>query len=295
VEKDKFLSTVNDIDADISIRFDFTVVGADSLRICQAVCTCDAASRLEAGAMSPQRSTRLRCHCEVSHPDVGAPDDPVVARLGFNAVQFYQEIPTCNTRQEALSSAIVYCLDIARKDATGEPAFAEQLEALKDSIRTMRERSRSNLRPVKALLLYSSDNVRPTSSLEVWALQLADFEQELGDMWKFGPMMLQDADGMHGIFQEITFVRTSRIASKKDFEAEDQDAEQVYTSGEAQQVAFLVQTSPHRTASVSSSVSAGQLPPQYKAEMSGSECSETALELQRRLAEQSEHVMDHFG
>lgn len=278
--QEKFLSSALEIDADVSIRFDFTVVGADALRMCQSACASTTAARLEARSPTSPTSQRLRCFCEV---DTGKPGDSVVARLAFNVVDFNQELPSCNTRQEAFSSAIVFCLDISLKDSLGEPAFKQQLERLQDTIRMLRETTRRSLRPVKALLLYdSSGNARPSSGLEAWALQLADFEQEHGDHWKFGPALVQDADGLHHIFQEITTVRV--IKSIGDPEEERIEEEAAHEEGEGVQVPFLIQSAPLRSPSMSSGISMGHVPPQYSAEMSGSECSESALEMQRRMA-----------
>jgi len=291
-----FLSNVGETETDVSYRFTFTVVGIDAGTIVDAVCNSTGAMMLGGGPATTKshKGDLKRCLCRVTPPIVAgqAPPEEELAKLAFNDRGFDDDPPQCETRKEALGSAIVYALDMSRKDDEDKHSFKEQLQMLRDALHRLRTQTRARMRPVKALLLYGSDEtaIEPKSGLESWALELADFEHEGGYMWKFGPLNLQDHDLLHATFGEMTSARIQHALTGEDEEleggvamAEDQEGEE----REAAEVSFtpsagLCNTTRDRMSSAGSSFSEQERPPQFEAEMSGSECSETAMELHAR-------------
>lgn len=301
VGQGNFLSNVGEVDSDVSFRFTFTVVAPEAVQLIEAVCNSAIALKIGGGGPLSKRfgkDAMYRCLCEVSGPaqtpapskaaSTTQPNMPQtksaksMAKLAFHARGFEDDPPPCYTRQDALNNAIVYALDIAATNKDGEPTFPEQLANYHKALSRLRASTKSKLRPVKALLLYSStsDGAQPKSGLESWALQLADFEQETGDTWKFGPVPLQDEDALHHIFAEMTSTRLAHTQNED--QQEDMD-------GEEEPPTFTPSAGDYRPNrrrdgrhSSNSSVSEQERPPCFDAEMSGSECSDSALELHAR-------------
>jgi len=281
-----FLSNVGEIDADVNYRFTFTVVSSKAKQIVEATCNSGEAVRTGGGALSTKHGPGqlYRCMCEVTSPTkAGTIGSKSVAKLAFHVRSFEDEPPPCATRQDALSNAIVYALDISEKNKDGDSTFQEQLDKYQAALDRLRSTTRGKLRPVKALLLYSStpDGVLPKSGLESWALQLADFEQERGDTWKFGPVSLTDDDALHQIFAEMTTARLEHSQLAAD-EPEEPALEEGDEPAFVPSAGGALLRRRDRMASTSSSASEQERPPCFGAEMDGSECSETAMEIHAR-------------
>jgi len=300
-----FLSNLNEVEDDVAYRFNFTVVGAVADQVVDGVVQSSEAVRL-GGGVTPSASVRQtlghRCLCQVTAPGVeqvagGAYARATkVAKLALEARAFGQDVPIYETRQEALSAAIVYVLtiDTCREgDPAGESDFQDQLEAFRCSVAGLRTNTRARLRPVKVVLLCCSrgSSAVPKSSLEQWAVQLADFEQENGDLWKFGPVSLESGDNLHATLAEMTSARIVHIQSGSDAakpgeDAVDQQERDELTGGEATWSPSAGQGGRRSDGELSdrdSSVSEQERPPHFVAEASGSECSETAWELHTRI------------
>lgn len=281
--KDVFLSGVGEMEVDIDYRFTITVMGSAAESIIEAVCSSPAARRF--GGMIPKvpgRPNLYSCLCEVSSPDLAESQQPRMAKLAFHAVGFNGEAPVSKTRQEALSSAIVYALDIHNKD--GEPTFLEQLDALQNAVSRLREQVRAKLRPVKALLLYSSESEggQRKSQHEPWAAQLADHEHSHGDTWKFGPVALGNDDTLHSVFAEICSARIVHCG-----DGLPDDKEEVANGGDEEATfvpsAGMAVWRTAMRASEASIRSEQELPPMFEAEESGDECPDDALEKHERV------------
>jgi hypothetical protein len=272
LDKALFLSNVVENDRDVDYRFEFTVVGLKAERIIEAVCESEAASGL--GGIGLDAGNGYRCLCEVPG---SAGEAPKVAKLAFHVLGSLDKDPLpCVTRQQALSSAIVYALDVGE----GEQSFAEQIEQLRSAKQRLRSATRARLRPVKALLLWSSGQEKISQSgLQCWAVQLNDFEVEHGDMWKFGPVLEQDGNSLHEIFGEMTSARISYIDAGDDVEDLDQAEPPANPEDSFRPTAGLMQ---RRPSSAASSISEQECPPQFTAEESGSECNEDSLALHAR-------------
>ena len=48
----------------------------------------------------------------------------------------------------------------------------------------------------------------PVGTPEMWESMLQDHEQKHGVLWKFGPVHLEDDEGLHGVFAKIASDRT---------------------------------------------------------------------------------------
>mmetsp|Transcript_173973 Transcript_173973/g.557722 ORF Transcript_173973/g.557722 Transcript_173973/m.557722 type:complete len:428 (-) Transcript_173973:221-1504(-) len=295
LSSENFLSNVQEMDDDVTYRFNFIVVGASSGKVVESICTSESASRLGGSAMGGSAmgatlssKNNYRCLCEVQ-VHVNGDKGPLVkkvAKLAMNPLSFDQDMPIWETRQEAMSSAIVYVLWIDGKTHDGESNFDDQLQGFRESLKLLRSNSRARLRPVKAVLLLYTGKTSgaPKPGLERWALSLADFEQtDGGDLWKFGPLCLEDLDLLHATFAEMTTTRLKHAQNDKDDPSLDEPP-----PGEGQDIyrfkpsAGNVQAMRGTPSDAASSVcSERELPPAFEAEASGSECSETAMELHR--------------
>jgi len=296
VGQEQFLSNLQEIDSDVAYRFKFTVVGSIAQQVVDAVVRSDAAVSLGGGLSPKPPSKSLRCHhpclCYVS-PGAGQQNGAKqVAKLALQVCDFEEEVPACETRQEALSAAIVYALTIdTSKGDQFDSDFKEQLDAFERALSRLRMSTKAKVRPVKVVLLClaSDDGMKATSSLERWAVQLADFEQEHGDMWKFGPIALECSDGLHGAFAEMASARIAHLQSGKDgdlqrgVDAVDPAEQDDDTVKEAWRLPASGARHRPVPSSTGSQFSEQEKPPQFAAEMSGSECSDTAKEHHKRV------------
>jgi len=296
-----FLSNVQETEDDVSYRFNFVVVGAKSEDVIQRIVGSQANKRLSGNATAaPPPKGGHRCLCEVKVPPVGQNAEKLplvqkVAKLALNALTMDQDMPIWETRQEAMSSAIVYVLWIDGQTQDGESTFEDQLQGLHESIALLRSTSKARLRPVKGvLLLHSSHGRAPKGGLESWALSLSNFEHENGDLWKFGPVCFEEQEQLHATFAEMTAARLRHTISNKDEAPGQPDERSRSKESKGEQELYAFKPSAGQVAAAgkggmqasrseagSSSRSEQELPPAFEAEASGSECSEGALEVHR--------------
>lgn len=347
-KKPDFLSAQVEIDADVSYRFTFAVVGDHASQICLDTSSSRAAARFTGGSSATPLAGpegHLRCHCWVSRPagsDVaGTPDstpaeveEQAVARLAFHAGVLGRPLPSCTACQDAVSCTIVYTLDVSRHQdrdhhehgetqrerevdafsgsSPGSCRLRRQLQAIGQSMRLLRgSRRQRRLRPEQVLLLLCSSEVtHPSAGLEAWRLQVADFTQEHGKIPTFGPVPLEDAEILHGIFQKIAADRAAHCGSGGQGQVQAAEGgegglddavpgaaeEDELPTGEASESiqAWEDWADPGSTegspialevssnASTASTATKPEVPPYFAAERSGSECSESALELHMR-------------
>lgn len=307
-----FLSNVPEVDDDVQFRFNFVVVGGMAHHVVKITCSSASASstsskfplnaRSPLNAGSPVRSPRqtaqaFRCLCFVTAPVSGKsnPDAQKLAKLVFQPVAFGQNIPKSSSRLDALSTAMVFVLSINHPSGD-QIALDEQLANLANVLEQSRSDTKAKLRPVRAVILLSFQDPNAGHMDESWAVQLADFEQVHGDMWKFGPVHSEDGDAFHAAFAEMASVRINRanlsdkhvdpsqLAHRPDedeIETTGDDAEDERKLLEQQLVARSGRSGRAivRSNSVSSQSSEGwQRPPIFEAECDGSECSADALE-----------------
>lgn len=298
VDHNNFLSNLQETDADVAYRFNFTVTGFPAGDVVNALVSSDAALGL--GGAGPQSGAH-RCFCEVKFPpgqqNQGQGGGRKLSKLALSILNLEEDSEPCETRQEAMGSAIVYCLSIDSKAPNGESNFRQQLDLFEANLARLRARSKARLRPVKAVLLCCEEPEGTSGALQSWAVQLADFEQNNGDMWKFGPICLRDGDVIHATFAEMTSTRI--LHTQKDESEEgppkrrpgedaDKDGEALGGGGEVTfrpSAGTHVHTGRRRASTASdagSSCSEQERPPIFETEMSGSECSDGALENHER-------------
>lgn len=314
----EFLSGLPELEMDVNYRFNLSVVGHAVTDVLDTVCSsaqanmmpgdllekdnikeeanAQAASNTLGSAASKRASMNktFRCLCMVTNPMApNSKEKRKVCKLVFNPKNFGAEIAICNSQLEALRSVIVFMLNVGDTIPDGKTkTFDEQLQCLEESINDMRSRSKPKQRPVRAIILcYPPGTGAVSESAESgWAASLADFESRTGDLWKFGPISTGDANGLHDIFSEVASVR---IAHYQNLESTGEDLKKDDDDGHEQvQKDFLIpvpengtnvgQLGRNRSDSWSECSEGGERPPFFGAECSGSDCSETALELHAR-------------
>jgi len=287
-----FLSNLQEIEADVDYRFNFNIVGNSSTDVVNSALAAPEARRLTGSGPTPSSAGGYRCLCEVMVPiptDKEKGDKGVMARkvanLSMRALRFDDDIPLYETRQESMSAAIVYVLWIDGQNPEGACNFQDQLQGMTSAIDNYRSRSKARKRPVKAVLLLFErrESGAPKSGLETWALNLTDWEHRHGDLWKFGPLCMEDLDSLHGTFAEMTSSRLKHAQNDKEEDLPPDDGKDDFTfKPSAGQ--FAARAGPGGSRSdAGSSCSEQELPPAFEAEASGSECSESAMELHRAV------------
>lgn len=217
-----FLSGVPEVEADISYRFVFFVVGGAAESVVEAACGSSAAQSLPGGEglCSPSRATTPmtalapgfkahRCLCPVPRkpgsPPGGTSEQPAeLAKLAFHPLGPGEEVPPCKTHLEALSTVLVFVLTLDIHSDIGS------LEMQLWEASRVVERSRTqpaSTRPLRAVLLCFEEGAGGGWADRRWASLLADFEQQHGRLWQFGPLDLADADALHGVFAEMACKR----------------------------------------------------------------------------------------
>lgn len=232
-----------------------------------------------------------RCLAVVENPLVAqVPGKRGLAKLVFHPMTFSQDVPRCNNRQETLSTTVVSLLRVDR------PTLPGQLAALGLSVEGMRQQSRARMRPVRAVILCAAtDSLAAGDGAEAdeWAVLLAEFEREHGELWKFGPVAPEDGNALHAVFSEIASVRitSSKLESTKEEVEGLDDAEEPDDEGTTDD---LARDDGHDDARDSGSecsegcsgseCSEGwQRPPVFETEIDGSEVSENAVEFHSRI------------
>lgn len=346
--KKGFLSNLPEVEADVPYRFNFIVsaTGDYAETIAGAACASNAAKSMPVvgvdeedheeggslrnaspgveitdsqGVASLRRKDKraLRCLCRlVDTSEATREEKPRLAKLAFQPLSIPPHaVPLCQNRLEALNTALVFALIVDQ-----EPAMLEaQLRQLTETVESLRARSRPKNRPVRAVLLCYT-NAEERNRKDLWVEIMADYEQVHGDVWKFGPIGMWEADGLHAVFTEIAACRipfgagpntadvaaldagkrlakfsTGDLCKDDDIEEEDEEAlrEAEGLPGPEMPGSLQPLSSNNMTlgrsqfgseASGSSTTSEGwQKPPVFMAESEGSECSERAIELHKRM------------
>jgi len=227
-----------------------------------------------------------RCLAVVEDPLVArVPGMRELAKLVFHPMTFTQDVPRCSSRQETRSTVVVALLWVDR------PTLPGQLAALGLSVEGMRQRSRARLRPVRAVILCTATGSPAAgggAEAEEWAVLLAEFEREHGELWKFGPLAPTDGDALHAAFAEMASVRitSSRLESAPEGEEEEgpDDADAPDDEGATENLARDDGCDDAIGSCYSSECSEGwHRPPGFVTEMDGSEVSENAVEFHARM------------
>lgn len=240
-----FLSHLPEVHADIAYRFCFTVLAssAESAQyVIESICNNEMAESMNLPTPSKSSAEEAyRCLCPIPFDSskqyrtegtkrVSAAkfvsDVPKMAKLIFGPLPFGEPLVACRTRFEALSSALVCVLTVDPK--AGEMTFHEQLleyERIVDALLF----TRKPLRPARAILLACHDvagceSVRPPKGHMRWTERLAEYEMCVEEnLWKFGPVDLNDAHQLLGVFGDIA---SSRILRSENSAGEDSDGSQ---------------------------------------------------------------------
>lgn len=310
-DKDKFLSGLPEVEADVRYRFTFMVVGSDALDVVHAACNSQEANKLPRAAvdgteedldtLSPgdsvaaragrsQRPPSYRCLCKVTCPVLDKDKssysgNPLLAKLVFQSLGIDQDIPRCSTHYEALTTVIAFTINVG----VDMKQLKAQLQALSEKVDSMRSQTRSRLRPVRAVILTMPRGENEAALNEEWANVLFEHEQASGGFWKFGPLDLSDPDSFHATFTEMCSQRIAHnqtggqeLNEPGDDERaqEERETEALLKEGGLAQGNMGVT----RHGSDSSTCSEGfQRPPIFEAEVDGSECSDGAVELHARV------------
>jgi hypothetical protein len=244
-----FLSHLPEVNADIAYRFCFNIMGIVSLNIIEACCSHEV-SKEQNLPFSPsamkKKEEAFRCFSHVPFPTTGSEsgakryssnsgrldpakfssDVPKLCKLIFTPCKGARGMPVCRTRFDALSSAMVCVLVI--DPVEGELSFHEQLlqyERLVDQIRFRKK----PLRPARAILLCRhagepSDPVATPKGHLSWQARLEEYEMCMDEnMWKFGPVSLQTANGIHAAFATMA---SQRVFRGQDSTGEESDGSQ---------------------------------------------------------------------
>lgn len=291
IEPLNYLSKLNEVDDDVAYRFSFTVVGRVAQQVVDGVCNSEVAVELGGALSLLSNKFGHRCLCHVKHPNKLAAGATKLAKLALETRSFEGDVPSYETRQESLAAAIVYVLTIDT-NRDNDSDFKEQLDSFQHALQKLRGSTRAKLRPVKVVLLCcaNSEESRPRSTLEHWAVQLADFEQVNGDMWKFGPIGLCDSENLHATLAEITSARIVHMQSPNNDsvvtpgeDAIDPKELELSEGGWSPKAGRWRADMASTAMDADSSCSEQERPPHFEAEMSGSECSETAREFHARV------------
>jgi len=139
-------------------------------------------------------------------------------KMTFRSVtSFLQELPRCSTRKEALSTCMVFVLVVDEcAEAAGEDGLAEQLQnvARWSQEMSLRTQDMPETRPWRAALLvragHDAGSQLPVSgggsepsATEEWRRTLDDWEARHGELWKFGPIPLEDGSALHATFAQM--------------------------------------------------------------------------------------------
>mmetsp|Transcript_28093 Transcript_28093/g.61329 ORF Transcript_28093/g.61329 Transcript_28093/m.61329 type:complete len:266 (-) Transcript_28093:349-1146(-) len=119
-------------------------------------------------------------------------------------LKFYlDKLPVCTSRQQALSTTLVYVLQV--DPAEDENSVHKQLSRYGHILNELRGSS-SRLRPSRALLLVHADRGATDSHAEeIWQSALRDFELVHNGIVKFGPVSTEDAKGILQVFECMAF------------------------------------------------------------------------------------------
>lgn len=303
--REDFLSSLTEVEADVRYRFTFAVVGEEADRLSSAVCDSRAASRLQSTSSrfcedsplpeedrgesptnsvkrtaslgsAPPRAKSYRCLGPVTTDG----EQPQLAKLVFTPQLINEDVPVCQSWQEASSSVVVFILTVDGP-LSGAGGFEEQLLDLAAAVERIRGRGKAKHRPVRAVILCQAQ--ADTGAGEPWAATLSEFENKHGELWKFGPLALQDGDALHATFSEIVSWRIDKSRTEraglgpKEPEEMEQDGEEVVVISQRSEEEDV------RVSRVNSTKSEGyHRPPVFEAECDGSECGDAALELHAR-------------
>eukprot|EP00440_Ansanella_granifera_P045959 gb/GFBE01049778.1/.p1 GENE.gb/GFBE01049778.1/~~gb/GFBE01049778.1/.p1 ORF type:complete len:471 (+),score=95.72 gb/GFBE01049778.1/:1-1413(+) len=223
-----YLSELFEVEADVPYRFMVEVCGNINDQVVSAACASSAASELceaappmdEKNEDSPSNGgkTLLRrnsssqilpyvCLSVVSEHQPEASKKQRFAKLSFRPLMPGKLTKSCQSASAAESAAIVFPVTI---DPSGpeEDTLAEQLQAVDEVVLHMKDVVPATRRPVPAVILCRS---RPKSSTkdgaEAWQEDVQQFEESSGRMLRFGPIDLEDGDGLHGAFTSIVALR----------------------------------------------------------------------------------------
>jgi len=316
LDRGAFLSGVPEVEADIAYRFSFIVVGASAERIVEAACGSRAAHSLPGAGLenredpgnngptnggSPERQRSnlpkaYRCLCNVSSQLAAqaSKEQPQLAKLAFQVVMPGEDTPACTSRAEALNTVLAFVILLDAGSSGGPRSLQGQLQAMAETVQRSRQLARPRRRPVRAVLLCENAGTLAMPEAQ-WGSALAKWEEEHGYLWKFGPLSWEAADSWHATFTEMASVRLLANRTGKGLGDANAPTDDEAGGGEddvADTEQDLLQsfTKTRSRASVASDnescTSEGFMrPPVFEAEYDGSACSESALELHRRLDE----------
>ncbi|CAK0804398.1 unnamed protein product [Prorocentrum cordatum] len=236
------------------------------------------------GISRRQHPSAWRCLAVIENPLVArVPGMRKLAKLVFHPMAFTQDVPKCSNRQETLSTTVVTLLRVDR------PTLPGQLAALGLSVEKMRHHSRARLRPVRAVVLCAATGSAAAgggAEADEWAVLLAEFEREHGELWKFGPVAPEDGDALHAAFAEIASVRItgSRLEGAEEEDAEElDDAEEPDDEETTEDLARDGDGADDESCHESECSEGWQRPPVFETEIDGSEVSENAVEFHTRM------------
>lgn len=270
----QFLSSLPETENDIQYRFTFITVGHIAEKVITQAC--------DDPPVSPSK---------VAHPMIWScvarlERKEKLAKLGFQVMRHAENVPKYKKRQEVLSTVIIFTLSLDR----GLEYFEEQLESMAADVETMRTKNKAKFRPVRAVLLCNNTSDDPdagqTQHEETWSAALSDYESIHGELWKFGPLNLQDKGAVRAVFAEMADCRVQQL---DDAPPEPEDAEEPHEEGIAEEEAedlddeMKDQFDMVETASTSGCSEGWHRPPVFEAEDEGSICSEGAMERHNQM------------
>jgi len=270
--EDNFLSKIQEVEADVQYRYSFKVLGIHAKQILTEVVGSPAAQALQQGGqgasnasvqsnpnsdgegedakdvqgISPRNSQgeetgsptmhgakqadKFRCLTSVA----GKGDKLKLAKLVFTPAGLPDSLPVCDSRLDAANTTVlfVFTLDPVGKEAP----FNAQVQAAVDTV-VDAGYIQPHLRPSFAILFLWAQEAskRPAdvaAMQEELATRVASLDELLGDVERYGPMILQDANRLYSVFGHITGQRLveGELMSSEDVCEDIEEADEDYSS-----------------------------------------------------------------
>mmetsp|Transcript_2087 Transcript_2087/g.5087 ORF Transcript_2087/g.5087 Transcript_2087/m.5087 type:complete len:419 (-) Transcript_2087:98-1354(-) len=223
ISAENFLSNLPEVNADIEYRYNFVVMGASCERLVVSVCTSSAATALSdlqtfdraastQSSLSTNTKTLNRCFAMVvpggDGEEAGAKK---LAKLAFQSYSNMTDLPQCQNRADALSTAVVFIMNVNPSEDQPERSLKHQLVEYEELVFELR-RTPKKCRAARAVVLCHDGELLQSDAegFPSWTTAIEEFEQVDGPIWKFGPVSWDDGDALHEVFASIASARLLR-------------------------------------------------------------------------------------
>jgi len=269
--EDNFLSKIQEVEADVQYRYSFKVLGLHARQILTAVVGSPAAQALQQGpafedavtslaslesnpnsegdaeeGASPRNSQgeengsptmhgarqaeKFRCLTSVA----GKGDKLKLAKLVFTPAGLPDSLPVCDSRLDAANTTVLFVFTV--DPGPQEAPFDAQVQLAVDTV-VDAGYIQPHLRPSFAVLfLWAQEVTRRPSDVAMMqdelSRRIASLEELIGDVERFGPTGVQDANRLYSVFGQITATRLveAELMSSEDVCEDIEEADEDYSS-----------------------------------------------------------------